>query len=170
MVGGLGFAPAGATLSATQDLEPGSYVVFDIESGTMAAFDVGDGQGAAKLPTPAARIEATEYEFKAAGLQVGKNPVLFDNRGREPHVIAAAPIKPGKTIEDVRRYSKDEKGEDPTESEGAFETAVLDGGVKQVIEIDLKRAGSYVLLCYVPDRAGGPPHLIKGMVSEAVVR
>lgn len=84
-------------------------------------------------------------------------------------MIGAAPIKPGKTIEDVREYAKTEKGEDPTEKDGTFETAILDGGVAQVVDLDFKRPGKYVLLCYVPDREGGPPHLVKGMISEGVV-
>jgi hypothetical protein len=45
----------------------------------------------------------------------------------------------------------------------------MDGGGKQVVEVELK-AGKYALLCWVPDRAGGPPHAVKGMISEAVVR
>jgi hypothetical protein len=38
-----------------------------------------------------------------------------------------------------------------------------------VLTLDLK-PGRYALLCVVPDRRGGPPHALKGMISEAVVR
>ncbi|MDQ4129751.1 MAG: hypothetical protein M3133_01975 [Actinomycetota bacterium] len=46
---------------------------------------------------------------------------------------------------------------------------MIDGGVKQLVKLDLAK-GSYALLCFSPDRAGGPPHVAKGMASEAVVR
>jgi hypothetical protein len=168
--GGLGLTPAGATSSATQELLPGKYFVLDVESEATASLELTGEEGAAKLPIPEAHINATEYKFNADRLVAGKHSVLFDNKGAEPHVIGAAPIKPGKTIADVRRFALEEKGEDPTETKAGFETAILDGGVKQVVELDLKRRGAYVLLCYVPDRKGGPPHLVKGMISQAVVR
>lgn len=43
------------------------------------------------------------------------------------------------------------------------------GARRQLAALNLGRPGNYVLICYVPDRAGGPPHLAKGMVSEAKV-
>ncbi len=170
IAGGVGFAKTGATRSVTQELAPGKYAALDVESDTTASFDVRPADSAAKLPTSPVRIDATEYEFNAIGLKSGKNSVLFDNKGSEPHVIAGALLKPGKTIADARRYAKNEKGEDPTDESAAFDTATVDGGVKQVVELDFKRPGNYVLLCYVPDRKGGPPHIAKGMISQGVVR
>ena len=46
---------------------------------------------------------------------------------------------------------------------------MIDGGAKQAVELELK-AGKYALVCFVPDRQGGPPHAAKGMISEATVR
>jgi hypothetical protein len=45
----------------------------------------------------------------------------------------------------------------------------LDGGEEQLTEVDLK-PGNYALMCFIPDRAGGPPHVAKGMISGATVR
>ena len=45
---------------------------------------------------------------------------------------------------------------------------MIEGGDSQSVELELKE-GKYALLCFVPDRAGGPPHAVKGMISEAVV-
>ena len=61
-----------------------------------------------------------------------------------------------------------EKGEPPLEETNAEETAVIDSGEAQLTEVDLK-SGSYALLCFIPDRAGGPPHAAKGMISGATV-
>jgi hypothetical protein len=68
----------------------------------------------------------------------------------------------------VRRYLETEKGESPVVDSKGFDTAVIEGGDSQSVELDLV-AGTYALLCFVPDRAGGPPHAVKGMISEAVV-
>jgi hypothetical protein len=56
----------------------------------------------------------------------------------------------------------------PLEEVNAEETAVIDGGEEQLTEIELE-SGSYALLCFIPDRAGGPPHVAKGMISGATV-
>ena len=37
-----------------------------------------------------------------------------------------------------------------------------------MVNLDLKK-GKYALVCFIPDRQGGPPHVAKGMVSEATV-
>jgi hypothetical protein len=38
--------------------------------------------------------------------------------------------------------------------------------VRQTFEAEAE-SGTYALMCFVPDRKGGPPHAFKGMVSEA---
>jgi hypothetical protein len=47
---------------------------------------------------------------------------------------------------------------------------VAEGGLKQVVELELPKAGKYALICFVADRRGGPPHAAKGMVSEVAVK
>lgn len=49
-------------------------------------------------------------------------------------------------------------------------TTVLDGGAKQVTQLELAKPGKYALLCFIQDRAGGPPHIAKGMIAEVDVR
>ena len=48
-------------------------------------------------------------------------------------------------------------------------TARIDGGSKQITELDLDKPGKYALLCFVSDRKGGPPHVAQGMVAEITV-
>jgi plastocyanin len=166
--GGVGDVRQGETASVTQELAPGSYLVADLNSGASATFEVTRGSGGAAAPAPAATIRATEYSFEADGLEAGRNEVLFDNAGGEPHFVAAVGLKEGSTIDEARRFFKTEKGTPPFDESKSFSTAVVDGGQSQSVELDLE-AGRYVLLCWVPDRKGGPPHVAKGMMSEVTV-
>jgi hypothetical protein len=140
----------------------------DIDSSATAFFNVSGG-GGGELPSAPATVTASDYKFETSGLKAGSNQILFDNVGAEPHFAAVVPIKPGKTIEDVRNFVRTEKGEDPLSEEGGFDTAIIDGGVKQVVEGEARSGATYALMCFIPDRKGGPPHVAKGMISEAKV-
>ncbi len=164
--GGVGSTKPGASKTVTQPLKPGNYLAVDIESDASAPMKV-SGQ-AGPPPTSASRIDALDYSFTASGLKAGKQTVLFDNKGKQPHFIVGAPLNKGKTLADVRKAIKDESGPPPFDEKSGFDTAVLDGGGKQLVELDLKK-GKYAFLCFIPDRQGGPPHVAKGMISEGVV-
>lgn len=168
--GGVGSAKSGQTTTGTVQLQPGSYVALDVEAEepSFAQFEV-TGEVGDESPSAPSTITANEYSFTASGLKAGKGEVVFDNAGKEPHFIAAAPMKPDATIEDVKRFIKTEKGEPPITEETAFDTAILDGGRKQLVQVELE-AGRYALLCFVPDRKGGPPHALRGMISEVEVK
>jgi hypothetical protein len=168
LAGGLGDVKAGDTASVTQELAPGKYVVADLNSGANAEFAVTGDSGGGEVASDGRTIEATEYEFTSSGLKAGANRLVFKNAGAEPHFIAGVKLKPGGTIEDARRFFKTEKGKPPFDESQTFNTAVIDAGDSQSVEVELQE-GKYALLCFVPDRAGGPPHAVKGMISEAVV-
>jgi hypothetical protein len=168
VAGGTGDVKQGESTTVTQGLPPGSYLVADLASNSTAEFEVtGDG-GGGEVAAKGGTIIATEYAFESEGLTAGRNTVLFDNAGQEPHFIAAVGLKEGATIEQARRFFKTEKGQPPFDESRGFSTAVIEGGTKQSLEVDLD-AGRYALVCFVPDRAGGPPHAFKGMISEATV-
>lgn len=166
--GGVGSVPSGTTATVTQELAPGKYSVVDLDSDANTELEVTGDSGAGELASDGGTIDATEYEFSSTGLKAGKSRVLFDNVGGEPHFIAGIGIRPGSTIADVRTFFRTEKGKPPIDESRSFSTAVIEGGTKQSIDVDLE-AGKYAFLCFVPDRAGGPPHVVKGMISEAVV-
>jgi hypothetical protein len=172
LAGGFGPVGTGESRSGVVKLEPGSYAVVDLEGEgepVYGTFGVTGEPGEDELPPTDGSIKAAEYSFSGAGLTSGSNRVLFDNVGDEPHHLAAAPLERGARLADVREYLKEEKGKPPLDESAAFDTAVVDGGSGQVLELDLE-PGRYALLCFVPDRKGGPPHVAKGMVSEVVVK
>jgi hypothetical protein len=122
--------------------------------GGITKFEVTGEAAEAELPSTDATITAS---------------VTFDNAGEELHHAIAAPINDGKTIADVKEFFMTEggppSGPPPVDFEGGFGTAVLDGGAKEVADLELK-AGRYAFVCFIPDRAGGPPHIAKGMLQE----
>ena len=172
--GGVTSVPNG-TATAMQILEPGRYVAVDISSDIKPSpsveFEVTEGEGG-ELPQTDGSVEMKEYEFSASGLTAGKQQVLIENTGVQPHFIAGFPLAEGATIEDAKKALASEEepeGPPPVDFENAFSTSVMDGdGKQQVVDLDLK-AGKYAFVCFVPDRAGGPPHVAKGMVSEVAV-
>ncbi len=167
----MGNTKPGQTGTVTQNLPSGKYYALDIESNKSAPLEV-TGSGGGSQPTAGPVVEATEYSFKATGLKTGKQTVLFDNKGKQPHFLVALPINPGKTLADVKKVVATEgepKGPPPIDEKAGVDTAVLDGGGKQAVQLDLKKKGKYALMCFIPDRQGGPPHVAKGMVSEGTV-
>jgi hypothetical protein len=166
-VGGVGSIRSGETSSSVQNLRQGNYAAIDINTSVFTSFEVtGDGDG--ELPTSSARVEARDYSFEASGLTAGQGRVLFTNTGKEPHFALMAPIKPGKTLDNVRKALETEEGEPPIFENKTVSTGVLDGGESQLVDLTLLK-GKYALVCFVGDRKGGPPHAFKGMVSEGVV-
>jgi plastocyanin len=177
--GGVGTIPPGQSGTATQVLEPGNYHVLaepEAEGNrgprpTTASFEVTGSPSDATLPQTDATIDAFEYSFKSNGLKAGSNEVTFSNTGRELHHVIAAPIQPGKTLADAKKFFTTEgesSGPPPVDFENGFNTVVLDGGAKQVTTLNLK-SGKYAFVCFLPDRAGGPPHVAKGMITEVDV-
>jgi hypothetical protein len=170
LAGGAPPTAQGESRSVIQELPAAEYFVIDTgsEQQVAAFFEVAAGEGEATVPSAPGRIEATEYKFEASGLKAGTSQLLIDNVGAEPHFVEGVLLKPGKTIEDARRYVRTEKGEPPFQEKGTFTTPVIDGGVRQVVEVEAQK-GDYALLCFVPDRKGGPPHAVKGMISPATI-
>jgi hypothetical protein len=169
-VGGVGSTRGGGTGTATVELAAGDYLAYDVEGEGQtpyAEFTVEGDEGEA-LPDVPAEIEAVDYDFTATDLEAGSQPVLFTNSGEEPHHIAAAPLKPGRTAADVTKYIKTEQGPAPFDESKSFDTAIVSGGESAVVDLRFEE-GEYTLLCFIPDRAGGPPHALKGMVAVAPV-
>ncbi|MDQ3093501.1 MAG: hypothetical protein M3R46_17960 [Actinomycetota bacterium] len=125
----------------------------------------------AELPETDSKITAKEYTLTASGLKAGRNQVEFDNAGKDLHHVIAFPYLEGTTLADVKQAFMQEgepSGPPPLDFEGIAGSAVLEGGAKQVVQLDLKR-GKYALVCFVSDREGGPPHVAMGMIAEATV-
>ena len=171
--GGVGLTRPGRTGRTLQALPAGRYYVAGTldEPGSVASFSV---TAPGRPPPPArapARIEAIDFSFRASGLRAGANSVDFDNTGREPHHAFMARMRGGAELADVRRFFTRPvtTGPPPVDTEVTRETAVLEGGERQVTQMQLA-AGRYALVCFVRNRRGGPTHLELGMINEVRVR
>ena len=170
--GGTGTAPPGGSATATQELEEGTYYAFnEVSDGpgkaNHASFEVSGEPSEAELPE-AQTVTASEYTFENDTLTAGED-VAFENVGQEPHHLIAAPLLPGKTVADAKKFfSGPGKGKPPVDFEASSGTAVLDSDQTVVSDLELKK-GKYAFVCFIADRKGGPPHVAKGMITEATV-
>jgi hypothetical protein len=137
----------------------------------VAEIEVTGEAGGELPPSAGPQIRASDYSFETFSLRSGTTEVVFQNIGKQPHHVVAAPLNEGASIEDVEKAFQEEEGGGPPpfDEEAAESTAVLDGDQAQIAQMNLK-PGRYVLLCFVSDRQGGPPHVAKGMIAEATVR
>jgi hypothetical protein len=182
--GGVGQTNGDAVGRTVQRLQPGRYAILDMDepegdnvknyaqSGTTATLEVTGERSTAQAPRGVGTVTAREYGFDVKGLDAGRTRVAFRNAGKEPHHVLAFPYNEGATLKQVRTFFTQEgesAGPPPVDFAGATRTTILEGGEEQVAELDLRR-GKYALICFISDRAGGPPHAVKGMIAEAVVR
>lgn len=179
--GGLGVIRPGQRSSFTVALGPGRYYVIDrsfegkpatlSKLAARAELEVTQQGKAAPLPPAAASLTATEYRFQARGLTAGRHTIRLENTGDEPHDFVISPILAGKTLADVEKFAtgEDESGPPPVDFEREIISGVLGAGMRQNLPLDLER-GQYALLCFASDRAGGPPHVVTGMLNEVSVR
>jgi len=182
--GGVGQTDGDGVGRTVQRLQPGRYAILDMDepegdnvknyaqSGATATLEVTGERSTAQLPRSVGTVTARDYGFATTGLQAGRTRIAFRNVGKQPHHVLAFPYTKGATLKQVRTFftqDGERAGPPPVDFAGATRTTLLEGGEEQITELDLRR-GKYALICFISDRAGGPPHLAKGMIAEAVVR
>lgn len=171
--GGVGLTAPGQTGRSLQRLRPGRYYVAGTgdQPGRVASFRVEGRAASQPLPAAPARVDALDFRFEVAGLTTGRNTIEFRNTGAEPHHAFFVPMTAGATLDDVRGFftSRSSVGPPPVDAERTRETVVIEGGDRQITELELD-AGRYAVVCFVRNRSGGPPHIEFGMLNELTVR
>ncbi|MFP5223947.1 MAG: hypothetical protein ACLGH3_00070 [Actinomycetota bacterium] len=120
------------------------------------------------LPENVLKVAAVDYGFQITGEPVsGLTTVEFSNEGEELHHGIIGKIGDGKTKADVMDFLENGGDGPPPEwyDESPIDIGVVDPGRTQTVQIDLAEAGTYVFLCFMPTKGGGPPHAFKGMVE-----
>jgi plastocyanin len=181
--GGVGFAAPSRKVTATQDLTPGTYVYFctfgdgaavHYKNGMLGTVTVKGTKGKGGLPDSVESITAKEYGFTTATLKSGTNKLLFKNDGpKQLHHAQLFPITAGSSFDDVKAFFNSNappsgNAPPPLDLEKGVGTTVLGPGQQQVVDVTLTK-GKYAVVCFLNDRAGGPPHFTKGMLQEVTV-
>lgn len=166
--GGVGPVPGGDRRAVTQILRPGTYYPFNSQAGTVKPKFVVKGEESDAELEADATITAIDYGFETEGLSSGRTEIAYRNAGKEPHQLLITPLLGDSTAEDAERFFKDEKGKAPLDEDAVQSTSVIEGGETQLVTLDLK-PGRYVLYCFVGDRQGSEPHVLKGQVDEVEV-
>ena len=135
----------------------------------LGEFTVKDVASTAPLPDTDASIEPSEYKFDVSGLKAGENTITFANKGEQFHHVIAVPMAEGATLDDAVTFLSSEgegsEGPPPVDFEKEQDVAVTGPGEAQVVNMTFE-SGSYVFLCFITDKEGGPPHFTKGMVQQ----
>ncbi|HEX4822047.1 MAG TPA: hypothetical protein VFV00_17715 [Acidimicrobiales bacterium] len=177
--GGVGAIGPGQSATTTQKLEPGSYIYFcslgdgdavHYKHGMLGSLKVDGDKGKGDLPKADASVKAREYGFDLSGLKAGSNTVSFENTGKEFHHAVIAPLAPGTTFDQAKAAMSappdQQTGPPPIEFDKAASLSVLTPGGNLVqTNVSLSK-GTYVVLCFLTDKTGGPPHFTKGMFQE----
>jgi len=176
-VGGPNAVTVGDTATATQVVEPGSYVLVcwipsldgtpHVMKGMLHPLVV-TASAAPVAPAPAAdvTITLTDYDFQLSQpLTAGRHVVRVDNVGVQGHEVVIAALAPGKTLHDFIAWEQGgEKGPLPT-GRWLGGVTTLDAGGHSQFATTLA-PGSYLLLCFWPDAKDGKPHIMHGMGKE----
>ena len=180
--GGLGGVGPGASGTSTISLDEGTYVYFctfsndagvaHYTAGMLGEVTVKGTANTDPLPQTTAEVDASEYKFDVHGLTAGDNTLTFANKGNQFHHLVAIPLTAGATLDDVKTFlesSSDESGPPPDNAPVDFskeqDLAVIGPGDAQVVSLTLDK-GSYVFMCFLSDKTGGPPHFTKGMLQQ----
>lgn len=178
--GGDGITAPGVTTTVTQKLDAGTYIYFcslgdgdaaHYKHGMLGSVQIKGDKGKGDLPKADASVKARDYGFDISGLKAGANTVTFENTGQQFHHALFLPMAPGATLDQVKEALASqgpppEGVQPPVDFQKATGLEVIAPGNKLVQQSLTLEKGSYVVLCFISDRAGGPPHFTKGMIQQ----
>jgi uncharacterized cupredoxin-like copper-binding protein len=176
---GVSVIAPGDSGNATATLSPGHYVLAcfipspdgtpHVAKGMVRPMEVA-ATTAAAAPEPAADIVITEkdYGFDVSGpLTAGTHTIRVENGGPQIHEVAMNLLAPGKTLADYQAWMQGGmQGPPPAKPVGGVTGP--DVGGHEFFTATLV-AGTYVLICLVPDNKDGKPHVAHGMIKEITV-
>ena len=165
------------TATSTVTLDPGDYVVWtsgDQEQGPSSkdaihatGLTVTEAQGDAAFPDTVGTITAKDYEFSVD--ENGPGTYTFENKGPDQfhHAIIvdfgtndAATVK--KDFPDI--LTSDDNTPPPADLDASqinfnfAASGVFGPGSKGTFEVPFESGHTYAVVCFMSDRAGGPPH------------
>lgn len=145
----------------------------DSDGETPAASDDA-AEEAEETPTPEDTgppvYVAEEFSFDGPDtLPAGDTTLVMKNAGKQPHQITMVELLEGKTLDDVMSVlEKNVEGPPPPWVRLIRKDAFAKPGKSDELTTNLT-AGSYVMLCFIPDKESKKPHAVLGMVKPVTV-
>jgi hypothetical protein len=178
-VGGPNAPAPGATSNAIVNFEPGNYVLLcfvdtpdhkpHFLKGMMRPLTVTPAAAAnVELPALTNTVTLSEYAFTPdKDFVAGKNTIRVVNAGMQGHELELIRFEPGKTMEDLAKWSTTMQGPPPGLPLGG--ASPIQRGRDLLFDVDLV-PGNYVLLCFLPDSTGKAMHYERGMVRQFEIK
>jgi hypothetical protein len=175
------FAPPSGRNQSIVDLAPGAYGILNPGTGVVAALEVVADPGATPVipaePAADLAVELREYAYVGLPERVAPGPQVWavTTTGEQPNELALLRAPTGTTFAQVMAALAAPPDATPPPGGLAFTNLVPVGGVGYLSPgqtawgvFDLA-PGTYVALCFVPDRETGMPHAAMGMVAVVTV-
>lgn len=148
-----------------------------LNRGMIQSFTVGAGDDDAVLPEADGAITASDYTFDVA-VEAGDKTINFVNDGPDQVHFAGISVFPeGTTVaqaeEAFAALLAAEEGTPPPEGAVEPEDFGYSGVVSAGLGVQFEPAGpfesgrTYIAVCFISDRAGGPPHAIGHQMYKA---
>ncbi|MDB4883659.1 MAG: hypothetical protein JWL95_2425 [Gemmatimonadetes bacterium] len=182
-VGGPNAPMPGGEVSATLDLEPGTYVMACVipamkdgqphfMKGMVKEIVVtprrGVEQAGQPLPSVDVAMTLSDYDFAmSAPITSATRSIRVRNVADQTHEVVFVKLAPGATALKFAEAIEKPQGPPP---------GVLVGGITGIAKgrtIDVATsftAGDYALICFVPDDKDGKAHLAHGMIKQITVK
>lgn len=178
-MGGPNAPDPGSSANATLFMAPGTYAL-------LCWVDIPDHvphvmKGMAKLltvtpaPVPAAATTPTgditmrlnDYSFTlSTPITAGRHTIRVENGAQQSHEVELIKLAPGKTTQDLMSWMQTMSGPPPASAIGGI--SGMAPGEVEAFSHDYT-PGTYVLICFIPDKGDGKPHFMHGMIQTVTV-
>lgn len=178
---GIPNTPAGKTTQAKFDLTPGQYIALCTDTGVAGSKTDGKphftrgmfkkvtvtGTGGNAIPTAASSLSAHDYGFDVSNLKAGEQTIAFNNVGPlQWHFAEILAFPKGTTIAQAQVAVPKllaSQGPPPAgvpQPTNVASSQIASPGYGNTFTATLEKGRTYVVLCFVSDKKGGPPHAI----------
>jgi len=170
LLGGLGGSGSYSTY-----LSPGNYVALDTNSNKFEPFKVTFAKALPNYPKPTiqfAGIMGTKngmdhFEWHIRG-EFAKSGVLrfVAANGDDPHFLAMFFLHPGKTEQQCISYQGAPAG---APCDQVVNTGIVSPLNAMTMSYSFPHAGTYIVVCFMPDDTTGMPHAQLGMATKILL-
>jgi uncharacterized cupredoxin-like copper-binding protein len=179
-VGGPNAAAPGQSSQATMTLEPGQYALLcfvpspgdpapHLMKGMATSLTVVPSSAPSAEPSADVNVRLSDYAFTMSKpLVAGHHVIRVTNDAAQSHEIVIVKLPPNQTAAHLASWVESGmQGPPPGMPLGG--TTQLAKGRAVEFPVDLT-AGTYGMICFVPDAKDGKPHSAHGMTTQFVVK